>query len=783
MSIINVRDRKLGSDDVAWGVGSYTYTDANGVTRTTPEINASVIPVTATQNVFEGLLDITAVAADAAELSNALTDMGSSYGTIYLRRGTYTFGAGFVSPSNVRLWAENGAVINMTGGTADINGPIIGADSQLFSWSGAGAIDLTGSPTTDIPLEWFGGLSGTSNDCSAAFAKLLASTDNHQWMVLNKGLWRLATPQVINRFVSASQWSSVKIKGQGLWFSQLYIDVGANVGLTIGVVGQETQYCELYDFAFVGPAACCTNALVVNETHHLRFRDVGFYLGATSYALHINGCLFVDGSVLVNAGTNNYSSYAKAHDGVLVTASITPYQSNVLDLHVNVEAGANHGVYLDGTNFTADVVRLSGTIEGYGGYPLQCYKQEILDLTNLYIEGAGNGILINDCNQFKLDTVLCNSATDFIQLTACRSGFLNNFHAPFLYIDQDCRSINVGTGELSEVNGLIDFAPDTVYSGTLRYRNALVPTAFMNPGHDAKNLIDNYQLDRWDSVNAIMDGYSLSGLGFLTYTQAGVGLADTTHNLTTYCAKLVLAGGDDAVVYPVPTRHLTSLHGKWMNYTINLLMKSAQTFTTYPSLEMDFTVPNRANGTAYQVGDAVLAVPDTGYQYSCVIAGTTAGAQPAMPVTPGQRVVDGGVTWACNYPGQLSTAMPCTAADIGVWKPIRVEAYCPRNCTAGNISLLLYRQTGGAAATFYMETPALMDGRHNPRGLLPGKSENPDWVVINGMKIMFDSVVPSDGASKYNGYFHRAGDVCYQIGGTGTSRCTLAGKPGTWSAF
>jgi hypothetical protein len=52
--------------------------------------------------------------------------------------------------------------------------------------------------------------------------------------------------------------------------------------------------------------------------------------------------------------------------------------------------------------------------------------------------------------------------------------------------------------------------------------------------------------------------------------------------------------------------------------------------------------------TAYVAGQIVLSSPANGHAYSCTAAGTSGGAQPAFPTTPGATVTDNGVTWTTD---------------------------------------------------------------------------------------------------------------------------------------
>lgn len=71
----------------------------------------------------------------------------------------------------------------------------------------------------------------------------------------------------------------------------------------------------------------------------------------------------------------------------------------------------------------------------------------------------------------------------------------------------------------------------------------------------------------------------------------------------------------------------------------------------------------RANSTAYTLGDVVRPATGNGFLYRATTSGTTGASIPTYPTVIGQTVVDGGVTWTCY----CQAIIVFTAANTPTW--------------------------------------------------------------------------------------------------------------------
>ena len=172
MALIAVVSRKLGTDDIALGMGSYTYTDVNGVQHTIPELNAGRLPLDSTSMVTDAIgwhpviLDLAAMVAG----------VGAAQETLYFYPGSYTISADLTIPANIILWIPKGGLIIVPNGvTLTIESPFDAGLFQVFSCVGTGQVIFATGVCREYHPVWFGAVCDGVADDVTPLSKCWAS--------------------------------------------------------------------------------------------------------------------------------------------------------------------------------------------------------------------------------------------------------------------------------------------------------------------------------------------------------------------------------------------------------------------------------------------------------------------------------------------------------------------------------------------------------------------------------------------------------------------------------
>jgi hypothetical protein len=208
---------------------------------------------------------------------------------------------------------------------------------------------------------------------------------------------------------------------------------------------------------------------------------------------------------------------------------------------------------------------------------------------------------------------------------------------------------------------------------------------------------------------------------------------------------------------------------------------SGQTFSNYPGIGIQTGAPIWANNTSYKVGDVVKPSGGGSAIYLCAQAGTShASTEPSWPGI-GEKITDNSVVWlGINAIPTNAYSTPLVAGDLGEWKKVMVSGYIGKNVTFAYAKVDLYRQSDNSDAVVYLAEPFVQVGTFGPSGVVEGKDEHEEYLVIGGRKISFGSAAPT------SGWWNR-GDVRFNseaaAGGTMGWMCVTAGSPGTWKAM
>lgn len=718
-------------------------------------------------------------------LAEALTTIGTGTRvTLTIPAGPVPVGANTIIPDNIHLRVLQGADFQVAdGATLTIQGRLEAGPYQIFSWTGTGKVDLSASPTAQFFLQWWGAKPGLSNDCKAAFDQAVAASGstNFKTIKITKGLWRIASPLTINKTYGLG------LEGDGVDTSGVWIDVGAaNNGLTFGnTTPANTFQWHFKDIAFVGPSNACKNGLRFIQAHHLKMENVNLYMGTAEYGMSVEGCIWADLDVLIghNFGGALYTGATRVTDGIHISpnAAAFPYKNNVMRLRVRGTT-MRDGVVLTDTlsganNEIGYPIIISGSLENCSRYPIYAENWTLGEIQDFYLTdlNVNYAFYLKKCRNIKITSVQAgNDSGTVCGLENSHNIKVANSRITILNIDAACRGVVVENTEI--VQALNDNAPDTVYLGWTKRRSG--PHAlFANRMPDRVNLLPTL-LNRWQSDRP--DGW---GVYQNTWTKCGTGQSDTTKHIAPYCAKFTTNGGTGIGSYSLSSTQLALVLGRSINFTAFGKIPAGQSFTSYPALYLNVTLPAWAASTSYKVGEEVTA---NGYTYLCIKAGVSGSSPPAWPTTFDAEVVDNSIIWRGTGTSSANSASttPFTAGDVGGdWKKLIVNRYIPPNATAVSLSFYVYRQSGSNEGMVYWAEPCLMIGNQGPDSVVLSHEEMEATVLIGSNKITFGSAIPTSG-------WAQRGDVHFNTNATAGSSpgwvCTTAGLNGStavWKAM
>ena len=818
--------RLIGTQDVNWAVGgsgaveNFTYTTPDGKVLTLNKIDATFLKFRralyglsySVEDLFTGEITVW----DATTLASKITALGSNQATIRTGTGTISIASSLTVPANITLKPIKGSVLNVASttpvATLTIQGPIEAGPYQIFSWTGAGVVDVSGSPTTDLYWQWYGASTSASDNYAALMMAQTHMDLGRQNMHITQGIWNIATPVVLPH--------GCRIKGDGLTVTSFKFDTPGQISMTIGDNTGTLFYPPVIKgITFGGGASCCTYGLKLWQAHNTKLEDVNFYLGATQYAFWNDGSIEVEfprlyacsfgGAAMIGSG-----GFTLPQNCFLITGTLPSengYESNIVKGYFIIEGNgpADHtngvGIKVDGSaDFSTRgyFYDISGVLENCP-YPLifdTAFNANIHDLdcgdyckNGPIIRNSGNVKLTNVGSQGvyfgtsnPVQALISNSTNVSIDCSSIGN----------LTIDSNCRGTVIGTLECPV---FVDQAPDTKVIGSIVSSLSLPQIAHGGGAPVKRNLLSNSLFTRWTATAP--DGWGPSP-GSPTITKAGTGIGgDTINHASDFSMKVVNAtGAGQFIGTNLSAADLKAVLGKVVNFSVWGQLAGGQAFgTNYPTALVSYTLPARVNGATYQVGQAVTIGTDGyGYDWLCTVGGVAGAGAPTFPTPPfylGTMITDGAVTWkAVAYAGTefYGSYQQFNSADVGSgnWKQIFTGGYIPSNATGVSASIYQVTAASNATSTAHWAEPALMIGWQGPDSLVPGPGEFPNIIYVNGLGIVADAYPPDNSSSKYyTGTYFKIGDRCFNNGAvtaltTGNASvwgCTTAGTPGSWS--
>jgi len=105
-----------------------------------------------------------------AAIEAAITAIGSDLRTLRLVPATWSITADLTIPSNITLWIERGAVLDIADTkTLTINGGLRGGRYKYFTWTGTGKVAFGEGSLIYAAPEWWGAIADGSTNCAPAF--------------------------------------------------------------------------------------------------------------------------------------------------------------------------------------------------------------------------------------------------------------------------------------------------------------------------------------------------------------------------------------------------------------------------------------------------------------------------------------------------------------------------------------------------------------------------------------------------------------------------------------
>lgn len=465
-------------------------------------------------------------------------------------------------------------------------------------------------------IKAFGAIGDAETNDTGAVRLAVAAANPGDTIHLPDGVFRLTEQLVIDQ--------RINIKGEGAG-SILFLDLDTSTdGVVIdgsGGAGTYTDNISYRDFAVLGGASACRNAVVFRNVTHADVSNVHVAAGtaSTGYGVVIEGCLISTWQLTVNSFMNYPYTATAPSNGILVIGSaLNPSNANLfLYPAVAINNTSGESFFIDGSTGVTGTTNnwiLGGNIEGGALNGLHLKNNNYFSIQSIHLENtSGSG----DFNRVR--TIIENCSHGYIgpgvgmtgvQLINTADTTIDGIIADDVVIDEDCERIRVGRIQynVTGLGGFHDSGVNTTYMGDLQVPG--VTSSFLT-GRGATgsqtNLVRNGGAEFWNGGTCIDWGTESAGL-----TKTGTGLGDTRKLFGDYAVKTT--SGTQYVFVSLRSPEIEMVAGRTITASVWVYVPSGQ--ATPPELSLELWIDGGAGvlgGQATDVEDEWVQLCTTFY--------------------------------------------------------------------------------------------------------------------------------------------------------------------------
>ena len=197
-----------------------------------------------------------------------------------------------------------------------------------------------------------------------------------------------------------------------------------------------------------------------------------------------------------------------------------------------------------------------------------------------------------------------------LHLSNCNNVTIRNADLGQMEIGATCRGVVIEGASISQKNGLLDYAPDTQYLGTVSFRDGNMPQQpATSYGFNTVYYFPNSMFNRWQTSQP--DYWPKTGT--MAWTKCGPTLTNLIQHMASFCATFACTA-QESPGFTMSTDVLNGLRGNMATLSMWMMPGSGQTFTDTASwvMSLQADVAPWMPSKLYQPGDAVCS---TNYMY------------------------------------------------------------------------------------------------------------------------------------------------------------------------